>query len=84
LTAINIPNSVTSIGGGAFEGCSSIVEIRSQIKDIDNLNAEVNAFGYRDDLNWIVPVGPNQDKDMYVKKYKEQPWWNENWTIRHE
>ncbi|MBR5823553.1 MAG: leucine-rich repeat domain-containing protein [Paludibacteraceae bacterium] len=27
LTTIEIPNSVTSIGGGAFEGCSSLVSI---------------------------------------------------------
>ena len=84
LKTINIPNSVTCIGEFAFSDCSGIVEIKSQIKNVDKLNAEENAFGNRDDLNWIVPVGPNQDKDMYVKKYKEQPWWNEKWKIKHE
>ncbi len=84
LTSINIPNSVTSIGDYAFTGCNSINKIISQVKEIDKLKVTESVFGYRDDLSWIVPVGPKQDEDMYVKKYKEQPWWNEMWIIKHE
>ena len=82
LTSIILPNSVTDIGNYAFP--SGITKIKSHIKEIDKLKAGENAFGYRDDVTWIVPAGPKGDEDMYVKKYKAQPWWNEEWKIEHE
>ena len=82
LTSITLPNSVTSIGDYAFS--SGVVQIKSHIQGIETLKAGKNAFGDRDDITWIVPAGVKGDEDMYVKKYKAQPWWNEKWKIVHE
>ena len=82
LTSVTLPNSVTSIGDYAFS--SGVVQIKSHIQGIETLKAGKNAFGYRDDITWIVPAGVKGDEDMYVKKYKAQPWWNEKWKIVHE
>ena len=82
LASISIPNSVTSIGNAAL--LCGINILRIQIKDIEKVDVGENAFGYRDDIKWIVPAGPKEDKDRYVKKYKAQPWWNEKWQIEHE
>ena len=72
-----------SIGKYAFSS-SGVIQIKSHIKGIETLKAGDNAFGDHDDITWIVPAGIRGDEDMYVKKYKAQPWWNEKWKIVHE
>ena len=83
LTSITLPNSVTSIGKYAFSS-SGVIQIKSHIKGIETLKAGDHAFGHHDDITWIVPAGIRGDENMYVKKYKAQPWWNEKWKIVHE
>ena len=82
LNSISIPNSVTSIGDEAlFNGVNII---KCYITNIDSLEVWEHSFGYRDELKWIVPVGPKQDENKYINRYKSQPWWNKKWKIEHE
>lgn len=90
LTSVIIPNSVKDIGHNAFSGFSQLLRktdrflcILCKTKDLENLKVDDDAFGSRD-VSWVVPAGPANDKDFYVRKYQAQPWWNKEWKIKHE
>ena len=59
LTSLTIPNSVTSIGGYAFSGCSNLKTITSEIEK--PFAIPTNAFSSYTTCRLIVPVGTKAD-----------------------
>ena len=68
LTSVTIGNSVTSIGSYAFQGCSSLKEIKCLAEETPEVHA--NAF-YSVDVSNVTLYVP---KDSY-QQYKEHPVW---------
>ena len=55
LTSVTIPNSVTSIGEGAFEGCSNITSVTWNAKNCNSYNfgSQVTSFEFGNEVEVI-------------------------------
>ena len=69
LTAVTIPNSVTSIGNDAFSGCDNLKKVTSEITKPFEL--ELNVFGgNKYNITLVVPEGLRDE-------YKKLSGWND-------
>ena len=69
LSSVNIPNSVTSIGEGAFNGCTSIVDCFCYGDKVPT--AVYNAFNNSNVMNATLHV-----KDSLIEMYQNSTPWN--------
>ena len=71
LTSITIPNSVTSIDGSAFWGCSSLNSVSVEIDT--PLSITENVFSNRTNAKLYVPAGCKAAYEAadYWKEFKE-------------
>ena len=69
LTSVTIPNSVTNIGGGAFEDCD-LIEVISKIENPCNIAKDIFSNNTFNNATLYVPEGTKN-------KYKIQDGWKE-------
>lgn len=88
LEYLQIPKSVKKIEDSALAGCKLLSEIRCAIEDVDALDVDYSTYsqkytsfdGMCPTCTWIVPEGPDRQKDLYLNLYKGQPWWVSTWN----
>ena len=89
LEYLQIPKSVKKIEDFALAGCKLLSEIRCAIDYISALDVDYSIYsqkytsfdGMCPTCTWIVPEGPEKQKDLYMNLYKAQPWWVSTWNI---
>ena len=64
MTSITIPNSVTSIGGGAFSGCDNLTSVISEITEPFNCGTDAFPTNACRNGTLYVPAGT---KDLYIR-----------------
>ena len=75
MTELTLPNSVTSIGGGAFSGCTGLEKITSLAEIPPVCDSEVFDGVNKTNCELIVPEGS-------VAAYTRAEGWNEFSNIR--